>query len=86
VASIPLFSVLYMLIVRGGSRLSWEVLVELPSGRLRDGGGFGNAIAGTLVMVGLGASSACRSASGRVFLAELGPTARCQRRRFAPRP
>ena len=26
-ASVPLFSVLYMLIMRGGSRLTWEALV-----------------------------------------------------------
>jgi phosphate transport system permease protein len=73
-ASIPLFSVLYMLIVRGGSRLSWEVLVELPPAGFEMGGGFGNAIVGTLVMVGLGALiSVPVGIAGAVFLAELGP-------------
>lgn len=74
VASVPLFSVLYMLIVRGGSRLSWEVLVELPPAGFEMGGGFGNAIVGTLVMVGLGALiSVPVGIAGAVFLAELGP-------------
>ena len=73
-ASVPLFSVLYMLIVRGGSRLSWEVLVELPPAGFEMGGGFGNAIVGTLVMVGLGALiSVPIGIAGAVFLAELGP-------------
>src|SRR5262249_2132734 len=49
-ASIPLFSVLYMLIVRGGSRLTWEAIVELPPAGFEMGGGFGNAIVGTVVM------------------------------------
>jgi len=74
IASVPLFSVLYMLIVRGGSRLSWEVLVELPPAGFEMGGGFGNAIVGTLVMVGLGALiSVPVGIAGAVFLAELGP-------------
>src|SRR5215467_5325447 len=54
-ASVPLFSVLYMLIVRGGSRLNWEALTELPPAGFETGGGFGNAIVGTVVMVGLAA-------------------------------
>jgi phosphate transport system permease protein len=52
-ACVPLFSVLYMLITKGGARLSWEVLVELPPTAFDTGGGFGNAIAGTGVMVGI---------------------------------
>jgi phosphate transport system permease protein len=73
-ASVPLFSVLYMLIIRGGSRLSWEVLVELPPAGFEMGGGFGNAIVGTLVMVGLGALiSVPVGIAAAVFLAELGP-------------
>jgi len=73
-ASVPLFSVLYMLIVRGGSRLSWSALVELPPAGFEMGGGFGNAIVGTLVMVGLGALIAVpMGIVGAVSLAELGP-------------
>jgi phosphate transport system permease protein len=55
VASVPLISVLYMLIVQGGSRLSAELLTELPPAGFEMGGGFGNAILGTVVMVGIAA-------------------------------
>jgi phosphate transport system permease protein len=74
VASIPLVSVLYMLIVRGGSRLSWAALVEVPPAGFEMGGGFGNAIVGTLVMVGLAVMlSVPAGILSAVFLAELGP-------------
>lgn len=52
-ALIPLFSVLWMLLKRGGQRLSIAALTETPPAPLEAGGGFGNAIVGTLVMVGL---------------------------------
>jgi phosphate transport system permease protein len=52
-ASIPLFSVIYKLAVNGGSRLDWEALSALPPAGFEMGGGFGNAITGTLVMVGI---------------------------------
>jgi phosphate transport system permease protein len=74
IASIPLVSVLYMLIVRGGSRLSWEALTELPPAGFEMGGGFGNAIVGTLVMVGMAALiSVPLGILAAVFLVELGP-------------
>ncbi|PYR47217.1 MAG: phosphate ABC transporter permease PtsA [Acidobacteria bacterium] len=50
-ALIPLFSVVLMLIWRGGRKLSLTVLTQLPPAPLEQGGGFGNAIAGTLVIV-----------------------------------
>lgn len=52
-ASVPLLSVIYMLITQGGARLDWEALTALPPSAFEQGGGFGNAIIGTLVMVGL---------------------------------
>ena len=52
-ASVPLLSVIYMLFIEGGSRLDWEALTALPPSAFEQGGGFGNAIVGTLVMVGL---------------------------------
>lgn len=52
-ASIPLFSVIFMLAVEGGSRLEIETLTALPPAGLELGGGFGNAIVGTFVMVGI---------------------------------
>lgn len=54
IACIPLFSVLIMLIIRGGSRLSFDLFTQLPPTAFEIGGGFGNAIVGTLVMVGIG--------------------------------
>lgn len=54
-ALIPLVSVLWMLLVRGGKSLSWAVLTQAPPAPLEPGGGFGNAIVGTLVMVGMAA-------------------------------
>ncbi len=52
-ALVPLFAVLSMLIWRGGHKLSLALFTELPPAPLEQGGGFGNAIVGTLVMVGL---------------------------------
>ena len=43
IAAIPLISVLYMLIVQGGSRLSTDLFTELPPAGFEMGGGFGNA-------------------------------------------
>jgi phosphate transport system permease protein len=54
-AMIPLFSVLYMLITKGAQRLTPDVFVKLPPAALAPGGGFGNAIVGTLLMVGIAA-------------------------------
>ncbi len=54
IACLPLFSVLIMLIIRGGSRLSLDLFTQLPPSAFEVGGGFGNAIVGTLVMVGIG--------------------------------
>ena len=84
-AGIPLVSVLYMLIVRGGARLGREVFVELPPAGFEMGGGFGNAIVGTVVMVGIAALiSIPIGVLSAVFLAELGPDSQLARvARFA---
>jgi phosphate transport system permease protein len=76
-AAVPLVSVLYMLVTRGGARLSWELFVELPPAGFEMGGGFGNAIVGTLVIVGIaGLISIPIGVLAAVFLAELGPDSR----------
>ncbi len=54
-ACVPLFSVLLMLVWRGGEKLNWQLFVELPPTAFEEGGGFGNAIVGTLVMIGIAA-------------------------------
>jgi phosphate transport system permease protein len=70
----PLFSVVLMLLIRGGKRLCISVFTELPPAAFEDGGGFGNAILGTLLMVGLAALiSVPFGVLGAVFLAEIGP-------------
>ena len=83
IAGIPLVSVLYMLIVRGGAPAAgWETLTELPPAGFEMGGGFGNAIVGTVVMVGIGGVlSIPLGVLAAVFLAELG---RAAARRRAP--
>jgi phosphate transport system permease protein len=84
-AAIPLVSVLYMLIVRGGARLSTSLFFELPPAGFEMGGGFGNALVGTIVMIGISAVlSIPFGILAAVFLAELGPDSRlAQAARFA---
>ncbi|MGQ7847563.1 phosphate ABC transporter permease PstA [Granulosicoccus sp. 3-233] len=57
-AAVPLVSVLYMLIVEGGARIDLEALTALPPAGFEQGGGFGNAIVGTLLMVGIASAIA----------------------------
>ncbi len=52
-ALVPLFSVVWMLAWRGGRRLNAAVFTQLPPSAMELGGGFGNAIIGTLLMVGM---------------------------------
>ena len=73
IAIVPLFSVLLMLIYKGGKRLNLEVFYSLPPTAFDLGGGFGNAILGTLFMVGIGALiSVPFGVLAAIFLAELG--------------
>lgn len=50
---IPLLSIIYMLLKHGLPLLSWNALTQLPPAAGTLGGGFGNAIVGTLLMVGI---------------------------------
>jgi phosphate transport system permease protein len=52
-ALIPLFSVLLLLLWRGGRKLSIAAFIQLPPAPLEQSGGFGNAILGTLVICGM---------------------------------
>ncbi|MCB1063363.1 MAG: phosphate ABC transporter permease PstA [Verrucomicrobiae bacterium] len=84
IASIPLFSVIYMLLARGGSRLFSsgfvEVLTALPPAGLQQGGGFGNAIVGTLVMVLIASAiSVPFGLMAAVYLSVLDPQSRLAR-------
>ncbi len=76
-ASVPLLSVIYMLFVEGGSRLNWETLTALPPSAFELGGGFGNAIVGTVVMVGIATLiSVPIGIMAAVYLAILDPNGR----------
>lgn len=77
IACVPLFSVLFMLAYRGGKRLTWSVFTETPPSAFETGGGFGNAIVGTLLMVGIAALiSVPVGVLAAVFLAEFGEQSR----------
>jgi phosphate transport system permease protein len=54
-ALVPLLAVLSYVLFKGFSSLSLDVFTQLPPAPFRQGGGFGNAILGTLLMVGIGA-------------------------------
>jgi len=55
-ALLPLLAVLSYVIIQGFSSLNLDIFTELPPPPLVQGGGFGNAILGTLLMVGIGAA------------------------------
>ena len=74
IACIPLFSVLIMLLYRGGKRLNLAVFYALPPTAFDLGGGFGNAIVGTLFMVGIASLiSVPFGILAAIYLAELAP-------------
>ena len=52
-ALIPLVAVLSYVLINGGSRLSFDVFTQLPPAPGLSGGGFGNALVGTLLTVGI---------------------------------
>jgi len=76
-ALVPLFSVLYLLVTRGGKTLGLATFRELPPAALAPGGGFGNAIVGTVVMVAIAALlSVPFGILAAIFTSEFGPDTR----------
>jgi phosphate transport system permease protein len=72
-AAVPLFSVLIMLLWRGGAKLSLSLFTELPPAAGMVGGGIGNAIVGTLLVVFIAALlSIPPGILGGIYLAEMG--------------
>lgn len=51
---VPLFSIIVLVLKNGLPLLNWHTFSELPPAAGMVGGGFANAIVGTLVMVGIG--------------------------------
>ena len=76
-AMLPLVSILYLVIKNGLPLLRWSVFTELPPAAGMTGGGFGNAVVGTIVMVGLGlALSAPPAILSAVYICEYAPSGR----------
>jgi phosphate transport system permease protein len=75
--AVPLFSVIYMLVVKGGARFSLDLFTELPPAGFEMGGGFGNAIIGTLTMVSIAALiSVPIGIMAAAYLSEIGTTSK----------
>jgi phosphate transport system permease protein len=76
-ALFPLFSVLYLLVVRGAAALRVTTFTSLPPAAMGPGGGFGNAIVGTLVIVAIATLlSVPLGILGAIFVSEFGPDTR----------
>jgi phosphate transport system permease protein len=77
IAVVPLVSVLWTLLYSGSRRLSIELFTQLPPGAGMEGGGIGNCIVGTLIMVGIASViSVPFGILAAVYLAEFGPDTR----------
>ena len=73
VALVPLVSLLWLVVSRGVSGLSWTFFTATPAPVGESGGGVGNSIAGTLYIVGLGCAIGVPLGVGAgVYLAERG--------------
>jgi phosphate transport system permease protein len=55
IALVPLAMILFFVVAKGAGSLSWAFFTELPKSVGETGGGMSNAIAGSLIMCGLGA-------------------------------
>ncbi|MEI8294048.1 MAG: phosphate ABC transporter permease PstA [bacterium] len=74
---VPLVSILFLLLKNGLPLLGMQILTELPPAAGMTGGGFGNAILGTLVMVAIGLSiSAPAGILSAIYINEYSPTSR----------
>jgi phosphate transport system permease protein len=74
---VPLVSILFLLLKNGLPLLGKNILTELPPAAGVTGGGFGNAILGTLVMVAIGLSiSAPAGILSAIYINEYAPTSR----------
>jgi phosphate transport system permease protein len=84
-ALLPLFSVLYMLLQKGIAALNFTCFTDLPPAAMSPGGGFGNALVGTFVIVAIATViSVPFGIFAAVYITEFGPDTRtAQGVRFA---
>jgi len=84
VALVPLAFILFFVVSQGVQALNWEFFTALPAPVGELGGGFSNAIVGTLMLVGIGAAFAVPVGiiSG-VYIAEFPATKLATMARFA---
>ncbi len=76
-AMIPLASILYLVVKNGMELFDWSIFTQLPPAAGMTGGGFGNAVIGTLVMVGLGLGlSAPPGILAAIYICEYEPNGR----------
>lgn len=57
VAVVPLFAIIAFVVIRGAGALSLDFLTQLPTAVGEPGGSMGNAIAGSLILIGIAAVS-----------------------------
>lgn len=77
---LPLVSIVYLVLKNGLPLLKWSVFTQLPPAAGMVGGGFGNAVLGTLVMVGLGlAMSAPIGILSAIYINEYAPSSHLSR-------
>jgi phosphate transport system permease protein len=76
-AMVPLISIVYLVLKNGLPLLSWSIFTQLPPAAGMVGGGFGNAILGTVAMVGIGfVISAPIGILSAIYINEYGPATR----------
>ncbi len=73
IVTVPLFLILGTVVQRGLGALNWAFLTQIPKPIGEEGGGMGNAIAGSMLLLGFGSMIGIPLGIGAgVFLAEYG--------------
>lgn len=71
---VPLVSIIFLLLKKGLPLLNWQIFTQLPPAAGMTGGGFGNAVVGTLAMVGIALAIAVPlGVLGAIFANEYAP-------------